>query len=91
MWGGFYLYNVGCYMEQKKMDAMRAARTYGKSYTNKLDKWCNSDKTSRKLAIDAFCTGCMGCTPTSNDPGYQEQIRNCTAPDCPLYNFRPYK
>lgn len=43
---------------------------------------------SRQLAIAAFCCQCMG---GPGEAGYRGHIRNCTAPTCPLYQFRPYK
>jgi hypothetical protein len=45
---------------------------------------------SRKLAIDAMCFHCMGCTKDHMEPGVKGSIRNCTSPDCPLFAFRPY-
>ena len=38
---------------------------------------------SRKAAIDAFCLMCVGFE--------RESVRGCTAPDCPLFKFRPYQ
>ena len=46
---------------------------------------------SRKLAINAMCAHCMGCTEGYRDPGFVEEVRNCTAPKCPLWHFRPYQ
>ena len=43
---------------------------------------------SKSLAIRAFCYQCMG---EGGDPGWQNEIRNCTAPKCALYNHRPYR
>jgi hypothetical protein len=80
-------------MHKNAREALELARktTNTTLYINKLDKWLKSDKKSRKLAIEAFCSGCMGCEPTESPSGYQEAIRGCTAPECPLFNFRPYK
>jgi len=39
--------------------------------------------TSRAGAINKFCRDCVG--------GLVEDIRNCTATQCALYNFRPNK
>ena len=40
-------------------------------------------KTSKATAVKAFCLQCMM---------YQkEEVRHCTATDCPLYPHRPYK
>lgn len=46
---------------------------------------------TRKTAIGAFCAQCMGCTKDSLEVGYKADIRGCTAPECPLYGYRPYK
>jgi len=46
---------------------------------------------SRKMAIDANCAECMGCTKDHLEEGYTNEIRNCSAKDCSLYLFRPYK
>jgi len=35
---------------------------------------------SRKAAIRAFCLACVGWQPS--------EVRNCTSPACPLYEFR---
>lgn len=85
-------------LEERTMDAeqirkMQEGRSdhESESFINKLDKWLHSEQKSRALAIHAFCCGCMGCTPESNEPGYQSEIRTCTATMCPLYSFRPYK
>jgi len=47
-------------------------------------KWRAAEKgKSRKAAIDLFCLMCMGFE--------RESVRGCTAPDCPLFKFRPYQ
>lgn len=51
---------------------------------NPIEKAKNNPKSLR-LAIDAMCFDCMGKTGSTND------IRECTAKDCPLYPVRPYK
>lgn len=38
---------------------------------------------SLRLAINAMCYQCMG--------GYRQEIKNCTAQSCALYNVRPYQ
>jgi hypothetical protein len=56
-------------------------------------------KKSRKAAIDAMCAHCMGCTAKEQgyraedwiEPGFREQIRTCSAPGCPLWEFRPFR
>jgi len=47
-----------------------------------------AEKPTRKSAIDRFCQECMG--GPENGP-WKQLIRDCTAPHCPLYGFRPYK
>ena len=49
------------------------------------------NRTSRALAIKAMCAHCVGCTPDHIEPGFREEIRNCSAPNCPLWHFRPYQ
>jgi hypothetical protein len=39
---------------------------------------------SLKLAIRAFCFDCMGQTVS-----WKNDVTNCTAPNCPLFNHRP--
>jgi len=46
---------------------------------------------SRKRAIEAKCAECMGCTEDHLEEGFKREIRNCTAPHCPLYPLRPYQ
>ena len=38
---------------------------------------------SRPAAIKAFCVWCMGYVAS--------EITGCTAKDCPLYHYRPYR
>ena len=50
------------------------------------------DPKSKVKAIHAFCFNCMGGTIKDlPDHGWKDRIRTCTAPDCPLYSFRPFK
>lgn len=47
-------------------------------------------RTSLRKAINAFCRWCIvDNTPGNGTPA--EQIRKCTATDCPLYRVRPYQ
>ena len=50
----------------------------------KVEKLCSS--RSLRAAVDLFCVECMGCSE-----GYVKEIRFCTAPLCPLFEFRPYQ
>ena len=79
---------------EKMQEAAKARRESGEvntTYLNAIEKWENSPKTSRKLAIDANCAGCAGCTLTHNEPGYRAVISECVIKDCSLYTFRPYQ
>jgi hypothetical protein len=50
------------------------------------------ENNTRKTAIEAFCMRCMGTEdPDNPQPGYRTDIKGCTAPGCPLYNWRPYR
>ena len=42
-------------------------------------------------AIKAMCAHCMGCTSSHLEPGFRKSIAECTAIQCPLYQFRPYR
>lgn len=46
---------------------------------------------TRGNAIKAMCSHCMGCTEDFISENYRADIRNCTAPKCPLYPFRPFQ
>lgn len=55
-------------------------------------------KATRKSAIHAMCAHCMGCTakeqgygPDHIEPGFREQIRNCSSGGCTLMQYRPYQ
>ena len=47
--------------------------------------------TSFRKAINAMCAHCMGCTEYHMEPGYKQEIKNCTSTVCPLWHFRPYQ
>lgn len=47
------------------------------------------EKPTRVNAIRAMCYQCFGAEGA--DPGWKNHIRHCTAKDCALYQFRPYK
>ena len=48
-------------------------------------KW-EDDKKSLRKSINYFCVSCMG-----NERGVNNDIRNCTAKNCALYEVRPYQ
>lgn len=57
--------------------------------TNPLIKYV--EKPTRSNAIKAKCVECMGCTNYHLEPGFREEVRNCTSTSCPLYRYRPYQ
>lgn len=46
---------------------------------------------TRARAVRAKCAECVGCTPTSIEPGFRQTIRDCASSSCPLWQFRPYQ
>ncbi|MEN9018066.1 MAG: hypothetical protein ABF331_06135 [Hellea sp.] len=54
---------------------------------------CRQVKVTRKNAIDLMCFDCFGANlqNAEYEAGTQEDIRNCTCKNCPLYIFRPFK
>lgn len=50
-----------------------------------------ANPTSLRLAINACCGGCHGCTDTYMEPGFKTEIRNCSNTKCGLYAVRPYQ
>lgn len=77
-------------MSEKSLQKAREARVGVKAELNPIVK-SKKFPQSRKLAINAFCANCMGCTEDHLEKGFREEIKNCTAPKCPLYRFRPYQ
>lgn len=55
---------------------------------NPWQRW--EDRDTRKTAIDAMCWQCMGGSADEKH-GVREEIRNCTASNCPLYAWKPYR
>ena len=51
----------------------------------------NLRSPSRKNADDAMCARCVGCTRDHLEPGFKEDIKNCSDNDCPMYKKRPYQ
>ena len=48
-----------------------------------LEEWRKTKiELTRSQAMLAFCADCMNL--------YQDEIRDCTNPNCPLYPFQPY-
>ena len=56
-------------------------------------------KPTRKTAIHAMCSYCMGCKTVEQknvpedhlEPVFRTEIRNCSTPACPLFAFRLYQ
>ena len=46
---------------------------------------------SLRAAVNAMCAACMGCTAETIEPGFRDEIRNCSASHCPLWLHRPYQ
>ena len=70
----------------KKARAKRAENIrLGIPTLNPIEKAKQNPKSMR-LAINAFCYECMGFAKS-----WRTDVRDCTAPNCPLYGFRPYK
>jgi hypothetical protein len=58
---------------------------------NPLIKLRDSENRSLRKHINAMCAHCMGCTLESINPGFANEIKHCTAPQCPLFAVRPYQ
>lgn len=69
-----------------KKAADRAAGTAAKKRT--ISERHAAKPTNLRLAIAAFCVGCMG---GEDAPGVREQVRGCSSPKCPLFRHRPYR
>ena len=45
---------------------------------------------SRMLAIKAMCAQCLGCTEDHLEKDFRQSIRECSSPNCSLYELRPF-
>ena len=54
---------------------------------NHKEKW-EENKSSLRLSINAMCFDCFGGEVGDN---VREEIKNCSARSCPLWNVRPHK
>ena len=82
--------------DMKDMKEMRAASLKAKA--ERLSKGLSAvadpmerarnNPTSFRHAITAKCWDCQG---GNADPHPRWRIGNCTMPDCPLWNLRPYQ
>lgn len=50
-------------------------------------KIAHENPQSRRAGIRGFCCTCVGGIV----PNWRNEIRGCTARECPLYPHRPYK
>ena len=62
-------------------------KLFGQRPTQSLEEKFSNNPT-RKNAIGAKCVDCVGGSETE---GYRTEVKLCPIPECPLYNFRPYK
>ena len=70
---------------QKARAKLAENRAKGTKRLNPLEKAKQNPKSMR-LAINAFCYECMGYAKS-----WRTDVRDCTAKNCPLFGFRPYK
>lgn len=57
-----------------------------------LIRKANAAPGSKAKAIGAMCYQCFGGTEEGPpDPGWKDEIRNCTSWACALYRHRPYR
>ena len=70
---------------QKARAKLAENRAKGIKRLNPLEK-AKQKPNSMRLAINAFCYECMGFAKS-----WRNDVRDCTAPNCPLFGFRPYK
>ena len=75
---------------QKAQAAMAAKRAAGEEIErlNPAEK-ARAEPKSRSAAMAAKCFDCVG--GCNADHGYRRAIRECPAPQCALYAFRPYR
>lgn len=74
-------------IRSKKIAQQKADGTYVPPERNPIVR--NIIKPTRGNAIKAFCAQCMGCNENHVEPGWREEVKNCTATKCALYTFRP--
>ena len=49
------------------------------------------NRNSRKLAHDAKCAECFGCTRDHLEKGFKQSISDCSVYSCSLHSLRPYQ
>lgn len=68
--------------------ARRARKQAGlPAVKNPVEQALENPKSLRK-AINAMCFYCMG---GGKDQGTKNDVRDCTAPNCPLFAVRPHQ
>ena len=70
---------------QKARAKLAENRAKGINSPNPMERAKQNPK-SRVFAIAAFCYDCMG-----RESGWRNAVKECTSPNCPLFDFRPYK
>ena len=70
---------------QKARAKLAENRAKGIKPLNPMEK-AKQNPNSRVFAIAAFCFDCMGQVT-----GWRKMVKTCTAPNCPLFGFRPCK
>lgn len=72
---------------RKAQEVNKALRDAGVAIVRKNpnEKRLENPRSMRR-AVDAMCYECMGMAPS-----YRNDIRDCTAPNCPLFALRPYQ
>lgn len=81
-------------MDSELKDKMLEARKGVHAENNPVKKYFTAKsegKVTRALAIKAFCSQCMGCDVEWIEPGFRNEIRNCTSLKCALFSFRPFQ
>jgi len=77
---------------EKAKEAIARKREDGslkKSEFNPLIR-AKDDPNSRAKAINALCFQCFGGDiKSSQDKSWRQGVRECSAKDCAVYNFRP--
>lgn len=79
----------GCRSESDSTISPKDMSTYRVEHNFVAKNVANT--SSLRLAINAMCFHCMGCTESHYEPGVKEEIRDCSSQKCPLWYFRPYK
>ena len=78
-------------MDTKTQENVQGCRSGSANETNPVKKFMSAPTQTRGMAIKAFCSQCMGCNEERIEPGFAKMVRECTAPRCALYKFRPFQ